>query len=201
MRLRVLLIGALAVVIAGVVVDSIADPLHIVHRSGVALERGSVTLVGDSLNVGVEPYLEEELRGWDVHTDDVVGRPTTTGLERLSSESASLGRYVVISLGTNDSESSVGAFGAAVGDVMGLAGKGRCVVWATIHRDGDAYEPFNDALRTAASRNPNLRLVDWAAMIRQHPDWLGPDGVHATEEGYRQRAKAVVAAMRTCPRG
>ena len=181
--------------------DSLTDPLHIVHRSRVALERGSVTLVGDSLNVGVEPYLTEELPGWDVHTDDVVGRPTTIGLERLTSQSSTLGRYLVISLGTNDSESSVGAFGAAVGDVLGLAGKGRCVVWATIHRNGDAYEPFNDALRAAASRNPNLRLVDWAAMVDAHPDWLVSDGVHATPDGYRERAKAVVAAMRSCPRG
>jgi hypothetical protein len=199
MRLRIVVIGVLTLVVAGVAVDSIANPLHIVHRSRDALERGSVTLVGDSLNVGVEPFLQEELHGWDVHTDDVVGRPTTTGLERLTSQSTTLGRYVVISLGTNDPESSVGAFSAAIGDVLGLAGRGRCVVWATIHRDGDAYEPFNDALRAAASKNRNLRLVDWAGMIRVHPDWLVSDGVHATTDGYHERAKAVVAAMRTCP--
>ena len=106
----------------------------------------------------------------------------------------------MISLGTNDSRLSVDAFSAAIGDVLGLAGTGRCVVWATIHRDGEAYEPFNDALRDAASRNRNLRLVDWASMVRTHPGWLVSDGVHATPDGYRERAKAVVAAMRACPR-
>ena len=199
MRHRIVIVAAVVVVVAGIVVDAITDPLHLVHRSKLALQRGSVTLVGDSLNVGVEPYLEQELRGWDVQTDDMVGRPTATGLEHLASRTPTLGRYVVISLGTNDPESSVSAFSAAIGDVLGLAGDRRCVVWATIHRDGEAYEPFNDALRAAASKHHNLRLVDWAGMVRAHPSWLVPDGVHATPDGYRERAKAVVAAMRACP--
>jgi lysophospholipase L1-like esterase len=200
MRLRIVVIAAVAVVVAGIAVDTIADPLRIVHHSRLALRQGSVTLVGDSLNVGVEPYLEEQLRGWDVHTDDVVGRPTATGLERLTSQTATLGRYVVISLGTNDPQSSVSAFSTAIGEVLGIAGDGRCVVWATIHRDGEAYEPFNDALRSAAAKNRSLRLVDWAEMVRAHPEWLVSDGIHATPDGYRERARAVVAAMRMCPR-
>jgi lysophospholipase L1-like esterase len=200
MRLRIVVIAAAAVVVAGVVVDTITAPLHIVHGSHRTLEQGTVTLVGDSLNVGVEPYLEQELRGWDVGTDDVVGRPTATGVDRLGSQAATLGRYVVISLGTNDPESAAGAFTAAIADVLGIVGERRCVLWATIHRDGDAYESFNDALHAAAVRNRNLRLVDWAGMVRAHPGWLVAYGVHATPEGYRERANAVVAAMRTCPR-
>jgi GDSL-like lipase/acylhydrolase family protein len=200
MRLRILVIGALALAGAGIAVESVADPLHITsRRSTPALARGTVSLVGDSLNVGIEPYLEQELQGWEVHTDDVVGRPTTTGLEHLGAEGASLGRYVVISLGTNDPEQSVAAFRAAVDQALGVAGTSRCVVWATIHRGGDAYEPFNGALRAAAGRNRNLRVVEWATMVDRHPSWLVSDGVHATPDGYRARAEAVVAAMRTCP--
>ena len=34
----------------------------------------AVSLVGDSLNVGIEPYLATELRDWQLSTDDVPGR-------------------------------------------------------------------------------------------------------------------------------
>ena len=36
--------------------------------------KGAVTLIGDSLNVGVEPYLEDALPGWRVDAHDEVGR-------------------------------------------------------------------------------------------------------------------------------
>ena len=105
----------------------------------------------------------------------------------------------MISLGTNDPVTGADAFRAAVADVLEIAGPGRCVVWPTIHRDGDAYEPFNDILRGAAAHNRNLRLVEWSVMVRAHPAWLAADGIHGTPDGYQARAAAIVDAMRTCP--
>ena len=49
---------------------------------------GAVTLVGDSLNVGIEPYLREELDGWTVDAHDRVGRSTAGGCRRCSGELA-----------------------------------------------------------------------------------------------------------------
>ncbi|MCP6769387.1 hypothetical protein NL529_31525, partial [Klebsiella pneumoniae] len=74
----------------------------------------------------------------------------------------------------------------------------RCVVWATIHRNGTAYDAFNEVLRAAASRNRNVRLVEWSAMIEKHPDWLAFDGIHGSADGYAARAAAIVAALRSC---
>ncbi len=197
MRRRNLFIGLLAVVIAGIVAESLAHPLA--RRSRASLQRGTVSLVGDSLNVGVEPFLRAELRGWSIAADDVVGRSTETGIEHLRAQGATLGRYLVVSLGTNDPGNATDAFRADVTEVMRLA-SGRCVVWATIHRGGDAYAPFNDALEAEAAANRNLRLVEWTSMLEAHPEWLAADGIHATPDGYRARADAIVAAMRTCPR-
>jgi lysophospholipase L1-like esterase len=195
MRRRILVTGVLAVVIAGVIAGQVARR----DATKPALQRGAVSLVGDSLNVGVEPYLEEELRGWQISTDDVSGRPTATGIEQLRLQGAVLGPYVVVSLGTNDPVNGADAFRDAVVEALRVATPQRCVVWATIHRDGDAYEPFDEILRDASARNPNLRLVEWASMIRAHPDWLAADGVHGTPDGYKARARAIVAAMGTCP--
>ena len=153
-------------------------------------------MVGDSLNLGTEPSLRDALPRWTFRTDDVVGRSTATGLERL--RTTALAPYVVISLGTNDPSSEVDAFRAAVAEALQIAGPRRCVVWATIHRDGNAYDPFNDVLDAATRGNRNLRLIEWAQMVDKHPDWLAFDGVHGSSDGYAARAEAVIAAMRSC---
>jgi lysophospholipase L1-like esterase len=198
MRRRIVVI-VLAAVVAGVAAGVIAPEVVPRHdRKAAPLARGSVTLVGDSLNVGIEPYLEEALAGWEIEADDVVGRSSAAGLERLRAHAGGLGRYVVVSLGTNDPVGAVDDFRATVAEALRLAA-GSCVVWAAIRRDGDAYEPFNDVLRAAATGRPALRLVDWPAMVAAHPAWLVSDGVHGTPEGYRARAQAVLDAMRACP--
>jgi hypothetical protein len=89
-------------------------------------------------------------------------------------------------------------FRRAVTEALDLAGAHRCVVWLAVHRDGAAYEPFNVALRGVADRNGNLRVVEWGRMVEQHPSYLAADGIHGSPDGYAARAKAIVAAMRSC---
>jgi lysophospholipase L1-like esterase len=189
-----LLILAVGVVVAVALV--IRDRRH--AQQATALPRSAVSMVGDSLNLGTEAPLREALRQWRFRTDDVVGRDTATGIERLRAEEPSLAPYVVISLGTNDPSSSVDSFRADVAAVLSIAGPRRCVIWATIHRDGHAYDAFNDVLRAAAARNRNVRVVEWSAMIDKQPKWLAFDGIHGNPDGYAARAAAVVAAMRSC---
>jgi hypothetical protein len=160
---------------------------------------GAVALVGDSLNVGIEPYLAGELPRWRIRNLNRVGRTTEEGLAVLEEERGSLPRHVVISLGTNDPSDATGAFRAAVRRAAVLAGASRCLLWVTIHRDG--HEGFNDVLREEADRLPALRLVDWEALVDAHPGWLAPDGVHGTPDGYEARAAAVAEALERCGTG
>ena len=44
----------------------------------------------------------------------------------------------------------------------------------------------------------NLRVVDWARMVREHPYWLAGDGVHVSADGYRYRASRVARSVRRC---
>jgi lysophospholipase L1-like esterase len=169
--------------------------LRATSRSGA--DRGSVLLVGDSLNVGMEPYLREALEGWTIAADDVVGRATAAGLEALAGRLLPSGA-VVISLGTNDPPGDVETFRHGVGRAIALAGRDSCVVWATIWRDGAANEAFNEVLREAAREQSNFRVLDWAAMLEEHPAWLGADGTHASPEGYRARAEEAARLVRSC---
>ena len=159
---------------------------------------GTVALVGDSLNVGVEPYIGSALPGFEVIANDRVGRRTEEGIDEIEQGRARLAPHVVVSLGTNDPPSDVGAFRAAVERVTQLVGPGRCLVWATIWRDAAPNDALNQVLRDAAAANRRMRLVEWAEMVQAHPDWLAPDGLHGSETGYRERARAIAAAVRDC---
>lgn len=182
---------SLAVVAAGVAVY--------VLRGGDSAPRvsaGAVSLVGDSLNVGIERYLPDELTGWRIQNHNEVGRATWQGVELVREQRERLARRLVVSLGTNDPAGDASGFATNVREVLAAAGPDRCVVWVTIHREGHAA--FNDALRREAEQRRNLFLVDWAAMVRDHPEWLAGDGIHATEAGYAKRAAAVAQAVEAC---
>lgn len=160
--------------------------------------RGTVTLVGDSLNVGVERYLPDALPGWAVVANDQVGRSTPEAIAELEAGRPGLSSHVVVSLGTNDPPAAVAAFRADVARVLELIGPNRCVVWATIWRDGAPSEAFNAVLRDAAEASRRVRLVEWASLVQDHPEWLAADGLHGNETGYRERARAVAEATTGC---
>ena len=182
----------IAVAVAAlIVVRKRAEPAPVV--SG-----GTVTLVGDSLNVGVEPYLSAAMSGWKLVANDRVGRTTPEGIAELEAGRPVLSSHVVISLGTNDPPGAVPAFRADVARLLDLIGPNRCVIWATIWRDGAPSDAFNAVLREASDLNRRVRLVEWAEMVRAHPDWLAGDGLHGNELGYRERARAIAEAAKGC---
>lgn len=191
-------VGLLAAILAAVAIAAVW--VAVADRRSTPPDGGSLVLLGDSLNVGVEPYLPGLLRHWNIRADDVVGRPTVDGLAAFGALRGAPGPLVV-SLGTNDDPRNVSSFQLAVAQVLALAGPSRCVVWANIVRPpaaGTTYDGYNRVLLQAAERIRNFRLVDWATMVRFHPEMLAPDGVHTTPAGYRARAAAIVAAIRSC---
>jgi lysophospholipase L1-like esterase len=186
-----LLVVAVAIVVAVVVVHDGDDEPDGAHA-------GAVTLVGDSLNVGIEPYLSKELPGWRVDAHDRVGRATAEGVDQLRALRRSLAPVVVVSLGTNDPDGSEQEFRSLVEDAIALVGPGRCVVWATVVRDGAERTGFDRVLRDANASHPNVRLVEWASLVSEDPSLLAGDRVHGTPLGYTRRAEETARAIRAC---
>jgi lysophospholipase L1-like esterase len=192
MRLFVSLV--LLAVAAGVAVVAVTGE----EDDGAADDTGALTMVGDSLNVGTDPPLREQLPRWDVDAHDRAGRTTAEGIGVLRERAGSLAPVVVVSLGTNDSDGTEDEFRGLVEEAVEIVGPDRCLVWATVHR-GEARTGFNDVLREAAAAHDNVRLVDWAFLVAECPELLAFDGVHGTPDGYARRAAETVEAVRTCP--
>jgi hypothetical protein len=188
---------SLAIVLA----VAIAVAVYAVKRSddSPAPATGSATLVGDSLNVGIEPYLADELPGWRVDAHDRVGRATQEGIDELRSLGSGLAPVVVVSLGTNDADGSEPAFRKLVNQAVAIVGPQRCLVWATVVRDGTPRTGFNQVLDDARSEHSNIRLVEWAALVGDDRELLAGDLVHGTPEGYARRAEETARAIRDCP--
>lgn len=156
---------------------------------------------GDSLAVGTGPFLASRLRGWNVSQLAATSLHASDGPLALQARGAALPRVVVVSLGTNDDPGAVSSFAAVVREVVRIAGPTRCVIWSTIVRPpyrGVSYDGYNSTLRRLAGRLPGLRVFDWQALARAHPQWFGPDGVHPSAEGYGARAAALAVLARRC---
>jgi hypothetical protein len=80
-----------------------------------------------------------------------------------------------------------------------VVGADRCLVWATIVRDGSPRAGFNEVLADVAAEHRNVRIVDWASFVADDPELLASDAVHGTPDGYKRRAEATARAVDACP--
>jgi lysophospholipase L1-like esterase len=109
---------------------------------------------------------------------------------------------VVMAIGGNDDPHNVGAFRDAVQATRRIAGPTRCVVWPNHYSRrpvaGTTFDGFNAVLDEFDKRYRNFRVVNRAAVVRRHPGWLAPDGLHVNATGYRARARAIAAQVKRC---
>ncbi len=189
MRLLALLVLlALAVAVtAAVVLTRDAEPQF----------TGAVTFIGDSLNVGLEPYVTDELAGWDLRHHNRAGKRTQEGLDELRLLGEPLAPVLVVSLGTNDFDGDAELFERQIEEFLERAGARRCVIWSTLWLNGPLDE-LNDELRDAARTHPNLELDDWAGLVESRSELLASDGVHGSPDGYAERASRIARIAERC---
>jgi lysophospholipase L1-like esterase len=149
---------------------------------------GPVYVLGDSLTVGMAPYLSPLLPGRPVEIDGKIARTATDGLAIVATRRASLPPTVVVALGTNDVESP-DQFAAVIDQMMALLGHRR-VIWVNVA--SPTGHAFNRDLDAAKGRYRNLEVLDWASLMAAHPEDLVFDHIHCTQAGYQLRA-AVIA--------
>jgi peptidoglycan/LPS O-acetylase OafA/YrhL len=109
----------------------------------------------------------------------------------------------VVALGTNDSAdvyvgSSV-SLSARIKRMMSAIGN-QPVMWVNVKSlvgsgpyAEDNMQKWNDALTQACAKYPNMRVFDWASVVRDN--WFIPDGIHFTSPGYAARAHLIANAL------
>jgi lysophospholipase L1-like esterase len=195
----------LRLIAALVAVAVAAASLTVLPASGARAPHrpGSRTLlvVGDSLTVGTRPYLHHWLGRWHIHTVVSISKQVTEGPPTLRAFGSRLPRVIFVNLGTNGDPRAVSLFRRQIVRTMHIAGRRRCVVWASIVRPpvaGRSYHDLNLTLADEARRRRNLMLFRWAKLARRHPSWFGPDHVHVTASAYNIRARAMARMIRRC---
>ncbi|MFC4775210.1 acyltransferase family protein [Paenibacillus sp. GCM10023252] len=150
-----------------------------------------VTAIGDSVLLGVQPYLEERLPG--IHIEAAVGRQMTDALElvRKLQQSGKLGNRIIIELGTNGSfkDKQLMALLHALQDSDQVL-----LITARVPRPWE--ETVNEAIVKAAAQFNNTTVVDWHQASEGHNEYMGKDGVHLGAQGSKIYTELVASALK-----
>jgi len=150
-----------------------------------------VLLLGDSLAVGIQYYVDAGLGERVLTMDAAEGRGSATSVSLLSSYAETSPPVWIVSLGTNDNPEE---FEAQARSIMELAGSDRCVLWFDVWREG-TDESINATLTELAGKNPTLHLIPWHETSSLHTDWFSGADVHPSSDGYAVRGQMAVDAV------
>jgi lysophospholipase L1-like esterase len=148
---------------------------------------GTVTAVGDSIMIDIQPYLEADIPG--VAVDGVVSRQFETGIGVVQADRAAgtLGSVLVVELGTNGSVTS-----ADVDAMMQAAAGVKRVVFVNVDVPRPWEAPDNAVLAAGVARYPGVAvLADWYTLSAPHPEWFTPDQVHLEPAGAQAMAALI----------
>lgn len=151
-----------------------------------------MTAIGDSVMLGVSPYLEQSLPG--IHIDAVIGRQMRQAgdlIPVMKDQNRIHDGIIIIGLGTN------GAFSKKDLDALLLpldSAKQILLINTRVPRDWE--QNVNDMLAKAAAQNPKITLVDWYSASKNHPEYFRSDGVHLEPEGAKAYTSLLLQAIK-----
>ncbi|GAA0850463.1 hypothetical protein GCM10008915_63540 [Bifidobacterium pullorum subsp. gallinarum] len=141
--------------------------------------KSTITAIGDSVMLGVSPYLEKSLPG--IHIDAVIGRQMRQAddlVPALKAQNRIDGGIIIIGLGTN------GAFSKKdLDSLLRPLDSAKQIVLVNTRVPRDWEQNVNDMLAKAAAENPKVTLVDWYSASKDHPEYFRSDSVHLEPEG------------------
>ena len=159
-------------------------------------------MIGDSLQVGTGPYLEQQLGALPVESDDRQSRRSSEGLEALQARLRPDHDVVVFDMGTNDDPSNPNALYANLQAARAATGD-RCPVVATILRPpykGVTVEGMNAAVERFASTTRACSSSTGTASPPARPG-SSTRTACARPEGHALRGRLIADAVRSCGGG
>jgi lysophospholipase L1-like esterase len=139
--------------------------------------------------IDIQPALEADIPG--VRVDGLVSRQFETGIGVVQADRAagSLGRVLVVELGTNGTVTSAD-FDAMMQAASGVAR----VVFVNVNVPRSWEAPDNAVLAAGVARYPGVAvLADWNTVSSGHPEWFTPDQVHLEPAGAEALANLIAS--------
>lgn len=149
-----------------------------------------VTAIGDSVMVGVEPYLKERLPG--IVVEGKVGRQMSQAREVIDKLKAQgrLGKQIILELGTNGpfNKNQLRSL------LQSLAGTQQ-VVLVTVRVPKGWQDTVNTNIKEIAGEFSNAKVVDWYSASEGKDDYFYKDGVHLKPDGAKYYASLLAEAL------
>ena len=141
--------------------------------------------------MGYGPVASDKLEvagGWQPRWDGEVGRRTDEGLEVIR-ELVPGYDTVVVELGYNDAWHP--DYRNRIRAILDELSTRRLVVLVTMAEVQPYYVTGNQILREEAAGRSNVRIADWAAVVRGSSGLTASDGIHLTAAGNERLAQLV----------
>ncbi|HBF75734.1 MAG TPA: acetyltransferase [Lactobacillus sp.] len=151
----------------------------------------SVTAIGDSVMVDVSKDVRQVIP--NTYVSAGVGRQIWQAPKQIESLKAqgALANTVVVNLGTNSPMTN-----SQIDQVIHMIGPNRRIYWVNTHVPTRNWETsVNTTIANAAKRYPNVTLVDWHGLSKNHKDWFYTDNVHPNPTGNRNYTRLLVQQL------
>lgn len=150
-----------------------------------------ITVIGDSVIIGVEPYLKEKLP--KVTVDGKVGRQMSQAgkvVDELKAQEK-LGDRVIIELGTNGPFSK-----KQLRALLQSLSETERVYLVTARVPKGWQDTVNENIKSVADEFSNVTIIDWHAASQGKDEYFYKDGVHLKPEGGEYYASLMAEALR-----
>ncbi|MEW4369737.1 SGNH/GDSL hydrolase family protein [Paenibacillus kandeliae] len=150
-----------------------------------------VSMIGDSVTVGVAPYLQEQLPNMTI--DGKVSRQMSQADDVINNLVAAgkLGDHVIIELGTNGPFSS-----DQLRSVLQSLSSVKQVLLVTARVPKPWQDTVNDTMTQVGREFSNVQIVDWYGASAGKDQYFYNDGVHLKPDGSRYYTSLLVAALK-----
>ena len=148
-----------------------------------------VFAVGDSVMLGSA----KKLTAQGVVVDAAKNRQPLDALQIFNYYKATkqLGDTVIIHLGTNGTTKAV-IYERLMQPLSGV----KKVIVLTCHVPTREYEKINnDIIYALPAKYPNVQVLDWFTLSKDHPEWFASDKVHPNKTGQDQYVAAILKAV------
>ncbi|MBR8661224.1 MULTISPECIES: hypothetical protein [Bacillales] len=149
-----------------------------------------ITVIGDSVILGVEPYLKEKLP--KITVDGKIGRQMSQAQDVVNGlkQQGKLGDHIIIELGTN------GPFKKEhLRNLLTSLSDAKQVLLVTTRVPKKWQNQVNPTIKEVASEFSNTKVVDWYAASEGKGNYFYEDGVHLKPDGSKYYASLLIEAL------